>query len=69
MKISDIITENDGDTICPGRIFLIIGALVFLGLACYNASHFNAMNFGTGYGSLLGGGLTGIWAKSKTDKP
>lgn len=71
MKFSDIITENDGETVCPGRIALLIGTAVFILLAIYNTTwlgkEFNAMQYGTGYGGLLGGGLTGIWAKSKTD--
>lgn len=69
--LKDLITENDGVTTCPGRVLLIAGALIFLGLAGYGVylSHsFDAMQYGTGYGSLLGGGLSGIWMKSKTDK-
>jgi hypothetical protein len=69
--ITDILTENDGVTICPGRMALIFGASTFLALAIwavYLKHDFDAQSFGLGYGSLLGGGLAGIWAKSKTDK-
>lgn len=69
--LKDMTTENDGQTICPGRVLLIIGAVIFLALACYGVylSHnFDAMQYGTGYGSLMGGGLTGVWLKSKNDK-
>lgn len=72
MKFSDLITENDGETVCPGRIVLLFGTAVFIILAIYDViwlgKEFNAMQYGTGYGSLTGGGLAGIWAKSKTDK-
>ena len=69
--LNDIITENDGVTVCPGRLSLILGVLVFVCLAIYSViwlgKEFNGTEFGTGYGGLVGGGLAGIWAKSKTD--
>ena len=72
MKLTDIFTENDGDTFCPGRVALILGVLVFIGLSTYSvvylAQKFDAMGYGTGFGGLTGGSLAGIWAKSKTDK-
>jgi len=70
--VSDLITENDGQTVCPARVLLIAGSLIFLGLACYGVyleHSFNAMQYGTGYGSLLGAGAAGIGYKAKTDKP
>lgn len=69
--IKDLYTENDGETACPGRVALLSGVLVFLVLACvsvYFKHEFDAQSFGTGFGGLTGGGLVGIWAKSKTDK-
>jgi len=72
MRLSDIITENNGDSICPGRVALMLGVVTFVFLAiCDVLLHgkgFDAASFGTGYGALTGGGLAGIWMKSKTDQ-
>jgi len=68
--IKDLVTEADGESFCPERVLLIIGALVFLGLAVFAVFHgkdFNAQDYGIGFGSLLGGGGAGIWAKGKAE--
>lgn len=71
--ISDLFTENDGVTVCPGRVLLFAGAIVFFILACYTVvwlgESFNAMQFGTGYGTIIGAGTAAIGYKARTDNP
>lgn len=68
--LKDCVTEKDGESYCPSRIMLMLGVLSFIALSClavYLGQKFSAMDWGTGFGSLLGGGGAGIWAKGKSE--
>lgn len=68
--LKDFLTEKDGESYCPARALLILGALAFIGLAIYNAMQgklFDPQAYGLGYGGLLAGGGGGILMKGKTE--
>lgn len=68
--IKDLVTCKDGESYDMGRVLLILGALAFIALsiyAVYRGGAFDPMNWGAGYGVLLGGGQAGIAMKSKTE--
>lgn len=68
--IQDIITESDGVSFCPLRLLLIIGAIAFIALTALSVLHgaiFSYQEYGTGYGTLLGAGGAGIFAKGKVE--
>ena len=53
-----------------GRLLWILGVFAFIGLsvyALYRGGTFDPLNWGTGYGAILGGGGAGIGLKSKTE--
>jgi hypothetical protein len=68
--IKDCLTGKDGESYDVGRLLWILGVLAFIGLSIYslcNKGTFDPMNWGTGYGAILGGGGAGIGMKSKTE--
>lgn len=68
--IKDCATGKDGVSYDVGRILWIVGVLSFIGLSVVSiikSGTFDAMNWGTGYGSLLVGGGAGVGLKSKTE--
>jgi hypothetical protein len=68
--IKDISTGVDGVSYDVGRILLIVGAVAFIGLSIYAvivSGTFDFMNYGVGYGAILGGGGAGIGMKAKTE--
>jgi len=68
--LKDLVTEKDGESYCPARIGMLVGLMVFIALSIYAVLHgkdFDPMQWGGGYGSLLGGGGAGIWAKGKAE--
>lgn len=68
--IQDLVTGKDGVSYDVGRVLWIIGVLAFIALSVYGmyrGGAFDALNWGTGYGAILGGGGAGIGMKSKTE--
>jgi hypothetical protein len=68
--VSDCLTGKDGESYDVGRVLWIIGVLAFIGLSIYGlyrGGAFDPLNWGTGYGAILGGGGAGIGMKSKTE--
>ncbi len=68
--IKDCMTAKDGESYDVGRFLWVVGALAFLGLSIYTAINnhaFDPMNFGAGYGGILGGGGAGLGMKAKTE--
>jgi hypothetical protein len=73
MKILDLITERDNNTLCPIRVVALIGALEFLAIIGYNAleQHVTTLTeLATGLGVLIGAisaAVTGKarWSESK----
>lgn len=70
--LKDITTTKDGESFDVIRVSLIIAGLSLIFLAAWdviaNRTHFNALEFGGGIGTLLGGAGLGIGAKRK-DEP
>lgn len=65
-----LLTESDGVSWCPARLGLLVGLMTFICLSAYAIFHggaFDPQNWGIGYGSLLGGGGAGIFAKGKVE--
>jgi hypothetical protein len=70
MLVKDLFTEKDGESFCPARLGLLVGLITFICLsflAVFHGKDFDPQNWGIGYGSLLGGGGAGIWAKGKSE--
>ena len=68
--IKDILTAKDGESYDIGRVLWIIGALSFIGLSIYDiyrGNPFNPLNWGTGFGGIMGGGGAAIGLKSRTE--
>lgn len=67
-----ISTEDDANSVfCPVRVVWMLGALVFLGLAIYGAlqeKKFDLLDFGTGFGALMGGSGASLYFKTKGEK-
>lgn len=70
--LRDCLTGIDGESYDIGRVLWVLGILTFIGLsvvAMLKTGTFDPMNWGTGYGAILGGGGAGIGLKSKTEPP
>ncbi|WP_020474575.1 hypothetical protein [Zavarzinella formosa] len=68
--IKDCLTGKDGESFDIGRALWMAGALAFIGLSLYSlyrGGAFDPINWGTGYGAILGGGGAGVAMKSKTE--
>lgn len=66
----DILTGIDGESFDVGRVLWIMGVVAFVVLsfyAMYRGGAFDPLNWGTGYGAILGGGGAGIGFKAKTE--
>jgi hypothetical protein len=66
-----LLTEDDANSIWSlPHTGLALGILTFVGLAVWhvviNHAQFDAMNYGTGFGALLGGGGAGILMNGKS---
>lgn len=59
MKISDLITENDGKSLCPVRIFGLLTGLEFLGLTGWTVWSTHAFDYGA-FGAGAGGVIAAI---------
>jgi hypothetical protein len=65
----DLFTEPDNETWCIIKILTGMGALTFVGASIYHVviNHtFDAMSFGTGFGSMLAGGGGSMLMKKDT---
>ncbi len=68
--LKDILTARDGESYDVGRVLWAIGAVAFIALtayAVYRGGAFDPLNWGTGYGAILGGGGAGIRLKAQTE--
>lgn len=68
--LKDCVTCPDGESGDVGRIFLILGALAFLGMSIYHLwkhGQFDPIGFGGGYGGLMTGACAGIKLKEKSE--
>ena len=68
--IKDLFTGIDGETHDPARWLWILGTCAFIGFAGYEickSGHFDMVNFGIAYGTLLGGGAAGVKVKESTE--
>ncbi len=78
--IHDVLTENDGQSYCIGRVIIAFlatsGFPTFLGCALYSVyanpeHHFDQQSFGIAFGAILAGlstAVISIGQKQKTDK-
>ena len=56
MKLSDLITENDGKSLCPVRIFGLLSAVQYLGLSgwtVWSTHAFDYVAFGGGASAMI----------------
>lgn len=70
LAIRELFTGPDGETHDPARWLWIIGIVAFLALTgyeLYRTGHFDMMNFGLAYATLLGGGAAGVKIKESTE--
>ncbi|MCE9562112.1 MAG: amino acid ABC transporter substrate-binding protein [Planctomycetes bacterium] len=68
--VKDCLTSKDGESYDIGRFLWVLGVFAFIGLSIYALSRggaFDPLNWGAGYGAILGGGGAGIGMKSKTE--
>lgn len=66
--LKDIITESDGETNCPARIYTLAGVLAhffYMGYALMKGLPFDIESWSKAFTLTLGGGMAAIWAKSK----
>jgi hypothetical protein len=66
----DCLTGKDGESYDIGRVLWIVGVFTFIGLSFYavmRSGTFDPLNWGAGYGALLGGGGAGVALKAKTE--
>lgn len=75
MKLSDLITENDGVSLCPVRIVGLLGAAQFFALTLYQTLHthaFDVSSYGSALAAVIGAVGLAFSAKSfqegKTDR-
>ncbi len=70
--VKDSVTEKDGTSFDPIKILGSFGILVFLGLSIYtvilNPASFNYMNWGIGFGSVLGAIAGSVKLKESTEQ-
>ncbi len=65
--IRDLFTGKDNETYDIGRVCLFIGCMVFFylcGLETYRGHDFKPIEFGTGFGLIIGSGALVIALKS-----
>lgn len=66
----DCVTCKDGESYDVGRVLLVAGSLAFIGLSIAHilkGGTFDPLNWGGGYGALLGGGGANLALKAKTE--
>lgn len=56
---------DDADQYDVGFCVWLLGALVFMTLACVNYAKFDAQQYGIGLGAVLGGGGAMSWLRSR----
>lgn len=65
------LTEKDGVTFCPVRMFSLVGIVEYMGLAAHSAivtNTFDLQGFGTGLGIVLAAAGGSVAAKASTEK-
>lgn len=68
--IKNIFTGIDGVTYDPARALWILGTvsfLLFAGFEVYRTQHFNMVDFGIAYGTILAAGASGVKIKETTE--
>jgi len=68
--IKHCLTGKDNETFDLARVLWAMGALAFIafvGWNVYRTGAFDAQNFGTGFGLIMGSGGGSVWAKAKTE--
>lgn len=70
--VNDIVTEKDGQSFDIIKVVGVIGLLIYFGLSIYtvilNPSTFNYMNWGTGFGLILGAIGGAVKVKETTEQ-
>lgn len=69
---NDILTVRNGIDVDNTKLYIFVGIVFFLALSCYgiyadSAHHFNAIEFGTGFGGLVSLGSVGTAVKAHTE--
>lgn len=73
--VNDVVTEKDGQSFDIIKVLGGIGLLIYFGLSIYtvvlNPTTFNYMNWGTGFGLILGaiGGAVKMKETTEQDMP
>lgn len=70
--LNDILTARNGIDFDNTKIYTFLGIVFFLGLSCYGiyadaSHHFNAVEWGTGFGGLVTLGSAGTAIKAHTE--
>jgi len=68
--VKHCLTGKDNETFDIARVLWALGALSFLafvGWTVYRSGAFDAQNFGTGFGLIMGSGGGSVWAKAKAE--
>jgi hypothetical protein len=70
--LNDLFTGIDGKTHDISRWLWILGILAFIsfaGFEVYKSGHFDLVNFGMAYSTLLAGGAFGVKVKESQEPP
>lgn len=70
--IKDILTGIDGESYDVARVMWVLGVLFFLGMTAYSVHqdsthHFDYVQFGTGFGLIMGASAGAIKWKESTE--
>lgn len=68
--IKHCLTGKDNATFDVARVLWTLGAVSFVayvGWIVFHTGAFDAQNYGTGFGLIMGSGGGSVWAKAKTE--